>query len=95
MGIISFISQSKIIANDCWTPGGSRKAPIKEFLSVLPSVHSSRCFLGIGSLVFAKFWLGGRIPYEVVHDRTGLKIKEYPKEEQKIRFFKFIEKFYH
>ena len=31
----------------------------------------SRRFLGIGSLVFSKFWHGVRVPYEVVRERAG------------------------
>ena len=47
-----------------WTPGGSRKGPMKQDLSVL---LSGRCF-GIVSLVFSKFWHGARNPFEVMHD---------------------------
>ena len=38
--------------------------------SVLPSFALCWHFLGIGSLVFSRFWQGARNPYEVVHDRT-------------------------
>ena len=34
------------------------------------SVCFSRYFLGIGSLIFSKFWHSARNPNEVVHDRT-------------------------
>ena len=48
----------------CWTPGGSRKGPIKQGLSVLSTVFLSFLssfsgrFVGILSLIFSKFWHG-------------------------------------
>ena len=42
-----------------WIPGCGRKGPKKQGLSV----HPLRSFLGIGSLAFAKSWLGVRGPY--------------------------------
>ena len=50
----------------CWTPGGSRNSPVKQ--SVFLSVRLSLRYLGIGSLVFSKFWHGDRNPYEVVRN---------------------------
>ena len=66
-----------------WTPGGSRKGPIKQGLPVLPSVlpsfrpsfRLSGRFLGIVSSIFSKFWHGARIPFEVVCDRAGFSLK--------------------
>ena len=69
---------------------------------VCPSFSLSECFLGIGSLVFSKFWHGARNPNEVVPDRTrfvlekfllrqtlGTWVKIVPKIEL---FFEFIKK---
>ena len=36
------------------------------------SVHLSRSFLGIWSLVFSNFWHGDRKPREVVRDKAGI-----------------------
>ena len=79
---------------------------MKQGLSVLPSFRLSGHFLGIVSVVFSKFWHGGRNPYEVVRDRaiSTEKKKNYyfpqklgngPVKWSKTGFFEFIEKFGH
>ena len=78
-----------------WTPGVSRKGPMKQSLSVLPSFRLSGRFLGIVSLVFSKFWHDARNPYEVVHDSRIFQKKNFctknwengPKMGQKQDFF--------
>ena len=47
--------------------------------SVHPSVCLSRFFLGIGSLVFSKFWLGIKNPFEVMLDKAGFSEKKWGK----------------
>ena len=85
-----------ICNKDFWTPGGSRKGPIKQGLSVLPSVRLSGRFLGIVSLVFSKFWHDARNPYEVVHDSQIFQENFfYPQNWEngpKTGFFEYIEK---
>ena len=70
-----------------WIHGGSRRGPMKQGLSVLPSFHLSGHFLGIASVVFSKFWHGGRNPYEIVRDRA------ISTEKKKKKKKKFLQKF--
>ena len=50
----------------CWTPSSSRKGPMKQGLSVVPSCCLLGCFLGIESLSFSEFRHGTRKLYQVV-----------------------------
>ena len=70
LGYLSYDFQRQVLGSfTClWTPGGSRKSPIKWGLSVLLSFCLSGCFLGIVSLVFSKLLEGARNPYEFVRD---------------------------
>ena len=66
-----------------------------------PPIHLSRHFLGIGILVFSKFWLCVRKPDKVVFDRVRFFFKKKKKKKctkngengPKKGFFEFIEKF--
>ena len=59
-----------------WTPGLSRKGPIKRVCSSFrPSFRLSLSFLGIGSLVFCKTKHAVRSPYIVVCDKAGFCVK--------------------
>ena len=53
--------------NVYWASGSSSAGPAKR---VCLSFLLSGYFLGVGSLIFSKFWHGARNPNEVVHDRT-------------------------
>ena len=76
---------------------------MKLGLSILPSFHLLRRFLGIVLSGFYKFWHGARNPYEVVRDRTGFRRKICPAPQiekmnekwTKNMVFEFIEKFCH
>ena len=52
---------------------------IGSALKSAPSVCLSRFFLGIGSLVFSKFWLGIKNPFEVMLDKAGFSEKKWGK----------------
>ena len=56
-----------------WSPGGSRKGPIKQGLSILLSGH----ILGIVALAFSKFWQGFKNPYGILCDRAGFSRKNF------------------
>ena len=64
--------------------GGSEKDPMKQGLSVLPSCHLSRCFLGIGSFDFPEFWYGDRDPIVPKNGEMG-------KNSSKVGSFEFKE----
>ena len=102
--LCEFVSKCKIWNYSInWTSGGSRKDPMKQGLSVLPSFRPSGHFLRIVSLVFSKYWHGARNPYEFVRDRARFsrkiflppKLGNWTKNGPKTGFFKFIEKFCH
>ena len=89
-----------------WTPGVSRKGPMKHglfaHLSILPSIRPSRRFLGIISFFFfSKFWHDAKSPYEVERDRARYPRKNYfaPKNCKmdqkwpKTRFLNILKKF--
>ena len=77
----------------CWTPSSSRKGPMKQSLSVLPSCCLLGCFLGIGSLGFSEFWHGTRQLYQETHARFFGKTFFAPKNLRtgpKIGFLNFL-----
>ena len=85
-----------------WTPSCSQKGLMKKGLSVLLYFRLSRCFLGIVSLVFLKFWHGARNPYEAVRDRARFprkkfflppKIGKLTRNGPKTGFFNLLENF--
>ena len=62
--------------------------------SFRPSILRYKRFLGIGSLVFYKFWYGVRSPVNLsVTEPEFLKKKFCPQNEPKIGFFESIGKF--
>ena len=76
-------------------------APMKEALSFLLHFRLSGCFLQIVSLVFSKFWHGGRNPYEVGCDSQIFQKKMFclenlenrPKMDQKHGFWNLLKDF--
>lgn len=62
-------------------PGGSRKGPLKQDLSVLPSALLSGNFLGIISLVLHKCQNGARNLCEVVRDSQVLLKKKFSSQD--------------
>ena len=88
------------IMNLYGTPGISCKGPIKQNLFVLPSFHNSfslsRCILGIGLLLFCKFWHGAGNPCEVVHDSQSFwKKLVFPQKQGKGAICSIIKSFYY
>ena len=88
-----------------YTPNGSRKGPVKQGLSILPSFRLFFCpgvFLELHHQFFSKFWHGARNPYEVVHDRARFSKMffcpqnwENGPKRAKTGFFEFIKNFCH
>ena len=78
--------------------GGSRNGPIKQGLSVLPSVLLSRRSLGILSLVISEFQHDARNPYEVVRGRARFSgfffffkhLEKYTKHGPKTGFYNLL-----
>ena len=54
------------LVHNCYCKGCLRSQHIGPL-----SILLSRCFLGIASLFFSKFWHGARNPHEVVHGIAG------------------------
>ena len=79
-----------------WIPGLGRKGPMKQGLSVRPSVFPSFrlsvSFLGIGLLAFSETQHGVRNPYIVVCDRAGLFGKKSPSDKNDQKWSKMTPK---
>ena len=69
--------------------------------SVLPSLSLFRCFLGIASLIFSKFWHGARNHMKLCVTESDFpekifvpqKLGKWAKSGPKTWFFEFIETF--